>query len=167
MIVNASLILIYIHIYYIYEIHFCVNIYTYICLYIYIWADRNRGQFNTGKCRVLRLGRSKPMPLGWTKLESNFAEKDLGVLVGHQGENEPTVFPCSKEGKYYPGSALVGVLAASWGRWSFCSIQHWSGALGPVLDLPVWERIIWSTNTGENPMKHHKHNKRLEYLSFE
>ncbi|KAK4811082.1 hypothetical protein QYF61_016368 [Mycteria americana] len=49
------------------------------------WADRNLMQFNQGKCQVLHLGRNNPMHqymLGAAWLESSFAEKDLGVLVG-------------------------------------------------------------------------------------
>ncbi|GAB0209103.1 mitochondrial enolase superfamily member 1 [Grus japonensis] len=49
------------------------------------WADRNLMKFNKGKCKVLHLRRNNPMQqymLGATQLESSFAEKDLGVLVG-------------------------------------------------------------------------------------
>ncbi|KAK4811083.1 hypothetical protein QYF61_016369 [Mycteria americana] len=49
------------------------------------WADRNLMQFNQGKCQVLHLGKNNPMHqymLGAAWLESSFAERDLGVLVG-------------------------------------------------------------------------------------
>ncbi|GAB0182836.1 mitochondrial enolase superfamily member 1 [Grus japonensis] len=47
------------------------------------WADRNLMKFNKGKCQVLHLGRnsSRLYMLGLTKLESNCAGTDLGVLV--------------------------------------------------------------------------------------
>jgi len=49
------------------------------------WADRNLVKFNKDKCKVLHVGRNNPMyqsMLGVTKLESSFAENNLGVLVG-------------------------------------------------------------------------------------
>ena len=47
------------------------------------WADGNLMKFNKGKCKILHLGRTNPMPqymLGGTQLESSLAEKHLGVL---------------------------------------------------------------------------------------
>ncbi|GAB0187550.1 hypothetical protein GRJ2_001220300 [Grus japonensis] len=47
------------------------------------WADRNL-KVNKGKCKVLYLGRNKPMHkarLGAHQLETSLAEKDFGVLV--------------------------------------------------------------------------------------
>ncbi|PKU42252.1 hypothetical protein llap_7440 [Limosa lapponica baueri] len=52
-----------------------------------IWAERNLIKFNKGKCRVLHLGRNKPMHqdrLGADLLESSSEEKDLGVLVDNR-----------------------------------------------------------------------------------
>jgi len=48
------------------------------------WAERNLKKFNKGKCRVLHLGRNNPMHqcrLEADLLQSNSAERDLGVLV--------------------------------------------------------------------------------------
>jgi len=48
-------------------------------------ADRNLIKFNKEKCKVLQQGRGSPMHwymLVTTQLESGFAEKDVGVLVG-------------------------------------------------------------------------------------
>ncbi|GAB0186115.1 mitochondrial enolase superfamily member 1 [Grus japonensis] len=48
------------------------------------WADRNFMKFNKVKCEVLYLGRNNFMHqymLGASQLETNVAEKDLGVLV--------------------------------------------------------------------------------------
>jgi len=48
------------------------------------WCDRKSMKFSKWKCKVLHLGRASPRHrymLGLTKLESSFAEKDLGVLV--------------------------------------------------------------------------------------
>ncbi|PKU39371.1 rna-directed dna polymerase from mobile element jockey-like [Limosa lapponica baueri] len=44
------------------------------------WVERNLMKFNKGKCRVLRLGRNKPMyqySLGVYLLESSSAKRDL------------------------------------------------------------------------------------------
>ena len=44
-------------------------------------------KFKNSKCRVLHLGRNKPMPqyrLGTDLLERSSAEKDLGVLVDNR-----------------------------------------------------------------------------------
>ncbi|KFV75636.1 hypothetical protein N308_00148, partial [Struthio camelus australis] len=51
------------------------------------WVERNLLKFNTGKCKVLPLGRNNPMHqyrLGVDLLESSCAEKDLGVLVDNK-----------------------------------------------------------------------------------
>ncbi|KAK4825778.1 hypothetical protein QYF61_002341 [Mycteria americana] len=48
------------------------------------WDDRNLMKFNKEECNILHLGKNNPMHqymLGATQLESNLAEKDLGVLV--------------------------------------------------------------------------------------
>lgn len=48
------------------------------------WADRSLMEPSKGKCKVLHLGRNKPMHqyvLGSAQLESSLAEKDLGVQV--------------------------------------------------------------------------------------
>lgn len=47
-------------------------------------GEGNLRKFSKGKCQVLPLGGSKPLHpsvLGADRLESNFAGKDLGVLV--------------------------------------------------------------------------------------
>jgi len=44
------------------------------------WAERNLMRFNKNKCRVLHLGRNNQTHQLYL-LESNSAEKDLGVLV--------------------------------------------------------------------------------------
>jgi len=48
------------------------------------WAERSMMKFNKGKCRVLHLGKNNPMHqyrLEVDRLQSGFAERDLGVLV--------------------------------------------------------------------------------------
>ncbi|KAK4808476.1 hypothetical protein QYF61_005793 [Mycteria americana] len=48
------------------------------------WANKNLLKFNNGKCKILHMGRNKPMHkymLVATQLESSFAEKDLGILL--------------------------------------------------------------------------------------
>lgn len=65
------------------------------------WARRNFIKFNKENCKVLHLGMTRPKHwhrLVATQLESSLAEKDVGILVGHQAEHEPVVCPCCKAG---------------------------------------------------------------------
>ena len=66
------------------------------------WAGRSLVRFSKGKCQVLHLGRNNPMHqymLEADRLESSFAEKDVGgLLVDTKVEREPTACPCRKEG---------------------------------------------------------------------
>ncbi|PKU40496.1 rna-directed dna polymerase from mobile element jockey-like [Limosa lapponica baueri] len=51
------------------------------------WPERNLMKFNTGKCRVMHLGRNNPKNqyrLWADLLESSSEEKDLGVLVDNR-----------------------------------------------------------------------------------
>ncbi|KAK4823954.1 LOW QUALITY PROTEIN: hypothetical protein QYF61_008340 [Mycteria americana] len=48
------------------------------------WVNRNLMELNKGKCKLLHLGRNNPMHqynLRTNRLESSFAEKDLGILL--------------------------------------------------------------------------------------
>ncbi|KAJ7407618.1 hypothetical protein BTVI_62578 [Pitangus sulphuratus] len=57
------------------------------------WADGNLMNFNKEQCKVLQQGRNTTRHkymLEATKLESNFKEKDLGVMVGTSlNRNQP------------------------------------------------------------------------------
>ena len=64
-------------------------------------TDRNVMQFNKGKCKVLHLGRKKPMhqcrPGGQTA-GKQLGRKGPGCLGGHRVEYESAMCPCYKEG---------------------------------------------------------------------
>ena len=51
------------------------------------WAERNLMKFNKEKYKVLH------SPTHQYRLESSFAEKDLGGPGGHQLEHEPAMYP--------------------------------------------------------------------------
>ena len=67
-------------------------------------------------------------------------------------EQEPGMCPCSKEGLMVSWAAL-GVLSASWGRWTFFSVQHWQGHTWSAVasaELPS------TRDTGVSPVNVHE-----------
>jgi len=88
-------------------------------------ADRDLTQFNTGNCKVPRLGRNSPEHqhrLGATQLESNPAEKALRVLVDTTSQR-PTC-RCGAGCEWCPGL-----------RWVCCEVVL------PLCSAP--ERLLW------------------------
>ena len=81
--------------------------------------------------------------LGVDLLESSSAERDLGVLVGRQGDREPAVCPGCQEGQWHSGvhqeecgQQVEGGSPSS----LHCPGEAPSAVLCPVLGSPVQER---------------------------
>ena len=58
------------------------------------WAENNRMKFNRDKCKVLHLGKrnqTHSYKMGHTWLSNTTSKEDLGIIVGHKTEHEPTV----------------------------------------------------------------------------
>ncbi|KAK4823589.1 hypothetical protein QYF61_003789 [Mycteria americana] len=115
------------------------------------WADRNLMKFNTGKRKVLLLGRNNSWGgLGATRLESSLAEKDLG------------------EQKAYDILDCISMNVASWLR--KVVLPLYSALVQPHLEYCVQFWVPQCKRhgaTGESLQRATEMMKGLEHLSYE
>ncbi|TRZ14256.1 hypothetical protein HGM15179_012859 [Zosterops borbonicus] len=104
------------------------------------WAEKNHLKFNKGKCRVLHLGRKKPMDqyrLETNLLENSSVEKDLGVLMDNKlAMNQQCVLVANKAKEWF---GLEKILNSTWFQppplAGTCPALH-----PPVSPSPSWQR---------------------------
>ena len=87
------------------------------------WASRWGMQFNTGKCKVMHVGRHNPAytyEMGGQKLETTATEKDIGVIVN--SDLKPSD-QCAKAAR--TASTVLGQITRSFhyrDRWTFVNL---------------------------------------------
>ncbi|KAK4831251.1 hypothetical protein QYF61_016483 [Mycteria americana] len=120
-----------------------------LCILVNVWGTVCKSDFfSKGKCQVLHLGRNNPMHqymLGADQLESNFAEKDLGVLVDNMNHQRAlaakkangTLGCIRKSTASRPREVILPLCSALMRPHLECCVQFW--ALQYKRDMDILE----------------------------
>lgn len=123
--------------------------------------------------RALPAGDTHQGMPGANCLGSNFAQKDLGLLVDTTWNKRQHCAPAAKN-CYISLAASGGMFPEGEGEWSFHSLPHWRGH-GRVLclflcpsvqDMELLERIKWSNTKMMKALEHFSYEQRLRQLEL-